>query len=139
MCLDGFADLVRKAAFITLVVLGSLNAASLSALHIDQPQSHNIQCEPATARSDCHADLPHEHDAAHAGEESLFEHIFQMSREAPEAGPVFLLTPAFFQRIELLDPAELSSFALNLFTGLPPGVSRQDSQQTRAPPLPSEI
>jgi hypothetical protein len=125
---------VRKAAFVTLFFLGSLNVASLSALHVDQPLSHAVQCEPHSARPDCHADLPHEHDATHAGEESLFEHIFQMSREAPSVAFTFCLAPAFFRRVH--DVAPTSLFSETLQAPVAPLISALPAQtvNSRAPP-----
>jgi hypothetical protein len=125
---------VRNAAFVTLFFLASLNAASLSALHVDQPLSHAVQCAPHSARPDCHADLPHEHDATHAGEESLFEHIFQMSREAPSFAFSFCLAPTFFRQVHDVAPASLFAHTLQvpvapLFSSLP-----AQTVNSRAPP-----
>lgn len=72
---------MRQIAFLTLFFLGSLNAASFSALHIDTAQSHAVVCTSELPAADCHANIPHEHDSTHAGEESLFEYIFGQSRE----------------------------------------------------------
>jgi hypothetical protein len=125
---------VRKAAFVTLFFLGSLNAASLSALHVDQPLSHAVQCEPHAARPDCHADLPHEHDATHAGEESLFEHIFQMSREAPSVAFTFCVAPVFSRQVHDVAPSGLFSEALQ--APVAPLLSALSAQKvnSRAPP-----
>ncbi|HMV36551.1 MAG TPA: hypothetical protein PKM44_08830 [Turneriella sp.] len=125
---------MRKAAFITLFFLGSLNAASLSSLHVDQPQSHAVQCEPASARPDCHNDLPHEHDATHAGEESLFEYIFQVSREAPVIGLAFFLVPDCVRRVDLVSPALLFSAPVPAYAGLPLSSPVPHAVQSRAPP-----
>ncbi len=135
MAPGGTAAAVRKAAFITLFFLGSVNVASLSALHVDLPQSHAVQCEVDSPRSDCHADLPHQHDSAHAGEESLFEYIFQVSREAPVIGLAFCLAPALLLQVCAPLPVVAYSFPL-------PAVARQplpapDTRQLnpRAPPI----
>ncbi|MFZ5629103.1 MAG: hypothetical protein ACOY5B_08225 [Spirochaetota bacterium] len=130
---------MRKAAFTTLFFLGSLNAASLSSLHVDQPQSHAVQCEPASARPDCHADLPHEHDATHAGEESLFEHIFQVSREAPAMGLASCLGPVLFRQAFDVAPSSTISFSLPAVVQpeeFRPAVRPADS---RAPPVSSRV
>jgi len=126
---------VRRAAFVTLFFLGSLNAASLSALHIDLPQSHSVQCEPASPRFDCHADLPHEHDAAHAGEESLFEYIFEVSREAPATGNAAYLEPVMLFTVCAVRPVGVFAFLLPADASKPLSALLVRRVNPRAPPL----
>ena len=71
---------MRIAATLALFILAALNAASFSSLHIDHPGSHLSECAPGKAGADCHSEQPHQHEATHGGEESLFEHIFEQSR-----------------------------------------------------------
>ncbi|MCX7633299.1 MAG: hypothetical protein N2Z22_08215 [Turneriella sp.] len=89
---------MRRSALLTLLCLGTLQAAPFSALHIDAGQSHGVVCAPAMPAADCHADLPHQHQATHAGEESLFEYIFSQSREAKLLFGTLLLAALFCQK-----------------------------------------
>ncbi len=67
---------MRIFAIINLLYLTLLTASTVSAVHVDHDGSHETVCtNEINAR--CHAELPHAHDEAHGGEESLFEHTFE--------------------------------------------------------------
>lgn len=67
---------MRIFAAINLLYLIFISASSISAVHLDHEGSHPNQCSTEISAY-CHADLPHEHEESHAGEESFFEHTFE--------------------------------------------------------------
>lgn len=126
---------MRQVAFLTLFLLGSLNAASLSALHIDAAQSHAALCAPQLPAPDCHADLPHEHEATHAGEESLFEYIFGQSREAGLA-IVMILALLYSSATLLIAPTLFWAQKLCTVAPIPICCDPAALRHSRAPPFP---
>lgn len=68
---------MRKFATFNLFYLAFVAASALSSVHVDHEGSHEKLCVGVDISAACHADLPHEHEATHAGQESLFEHTFE--------------------------------------------------------------
>jgi hypothetical protein len=68
---------MRRFATFNLFYLAFVAASALSTVHIDHEGSHQKLCVANQISATCHADVPHEHEATHAGQESLFEHTFE--------------------------------------------------------------
>lgn len=68
---------MRRFATINLLYLAFVAGSALSTVHIDHGGSHDQVCVGNEISASCHADLPHEHEATHAGQESLFEYTFE--------------------------------------------------------------
>lgn len=68
---------MRRFATLNLVYLAFVAGSALSSVHIDHEGSHHEACIGSDISAACHADVPHEHEATHAGQESLFEHTFE--------------------------------------------------------------
>ncbi len=83
---------MRRFATINLVYLAFVAGSALSSVHIDHEGSHREPCAGNEISASCHADVPHEHDATHAGQESLFEHTFENGNYENSA---VLVAPAF--------------------------------------------
>lgn len=68
---------MRVFAAFNLCYLFFLVSSVFSSVHVDHQNSHETQCTPEHITFECHSDLPHEHEAAHPGEDSLLEHAFE--------------------------------------------------------------
>lgn len=68
---------MRVFAAFNLCYLLFLVTSVFSSIHVDHPNSHETQCTPEHITHECHSDLPHEHEEAHPGEDSLLEHTFE--------------------------------------------------------------
>jgi hypothetical protein len=68
---------MRRFATLNLIYLAFVAGSALSSVHIDHEGSHHEACIGSEISAACHADVPHEHEATHAGQESLFEHTFE--------------------------------------------------------------
>lgn len=68
---------MRRFATFNLFYLAFVAASALTNVHIDHQGSHEAVCPATEISASCHADVAHEHEATHPGQESLFEHTFE--------------------------------------------------------------
>jgi len=128
---------MRKFATFNLAYLFFVAASALSTVHVDHAGSHQNICVGADISASCHADLPHDHEAAHAGQESFFEHTFEYGsfEQGPYAYAPLLAAAAAFE-VENLPPRPVSVICRGGFQTETPPRNHFDlsPQSSRAPP-----
>lgn len=83
---------MRATAFIQLVCIGALSLSSLFGVHVDHGDIHARDCRADEFSAFCHQEIPHDHKAAHPGQESVIEHAFENAISTLQH---FVFAPAF--------------------------------------------
>ena len=109
-------EAMQRFATINLLYLAFVASSALSTVHIDHGGSHDQVCVGNEISARCHADLPHEHEATHAGQESLFEYTFEngsleksVSYVAPDVVTVAILDAEAATPVVVLTIAKVGS------------------------------
>lgn len=125
---------MRIFAAIQLFYLFALASSVFSSVHVDHAGSHGQVCTGEISAY-CHSESPHEHDEAHPGEDSLWEHIFE---DGASLLTSFVLSIPGFSAPAFLPPSpEILVFhAVSTDTPRLLSLICFESKSPRAPPVP---